>query len=127
MTSFQTFVPIVSGIMLLAACDGASQCVKLSAYAADEARTCLEVPETVTELRACSPDPQTRGVRIVCLVDDVGKLYVTVTSDSARVSGAGWRYSGGVGAQQLSAAEEMRCSDFSSHVGYPEPAKQCPP
>jgi hypothetical protein len=127
MKSSPTFLSIASGIMLLAACDGTSQCVKLSAYAADEARACLESPETATELRACSPDPQTRGVRIVCLVDDAGKLYVTVTSDSARVSGTGWRYTGGVGDQQLSVAEEMRCSDFSSSVGYPEPAKQCPP
>ena len=108
-----------------AACDDDLRCVELSAYAVDEARVCLQSPRAVPELQACAPYPPTRGVRIVCLVDGSGQLYVATINDSARVSGTGWRYSGGVGEQQLSALEMQRCTRISSEVGFPEPAKQC--
>jgi len=117
---------IAAGVLLLAACDGASQCTLVTVYAADEARACLGPPKTITELRACSGQP-TRGVRIICLVDSGGQLYVATVGDSAQVSGTGWRSSDGFGDAQLSATEELRCSDFSSRVGFPEPAKQCSP
>lgn len=119
------FWSIALGVVLLAACDGASQCVQLTAYAADEARACLGPPKAIPELHVCSG--QTRGVRTICLVDSGGQLYVAPVSDSASVWGTGWRYSDGEGDLQLSAAEEMRCSDFSSRVGFPEPAKRCSP
>src|SRR5262245_29821118 len=104
-----TFLSIGAGLMLLAGCDGADQCVHPSIYAADEARACLASPKTVPEVSACSGQP-TRGVRIICLVDSGGQLYVATVRDSATVRGPmGWRYSGGGGADvQLSAAEEMR-------------------
>jgi hypothetical protein len=122
------FLSIAVGLMLIAGCDGASQCVHPSIYAADEARACLGAPKKVPEVQACTGQPM-RGVRVICLVDSGGQLYVTIVSDSATVWGPmGWRYAGGAGTDtQLSAAEEMRCSDFTSRVGVPEPAKQCSP
>jgi len=122
------FLPIAVGVMLIAGCDGASQCVHPSIYAADEARACLGAPKTVPEVEACSGQP-TRGVRVICLVDSGGQLYVATVSDSATVWGPiGWRNSAAAGTDfQLSAAEEMRCSDFTSRVDFPEPAKQCTP
>jgi hypothetical protein len=106
---------------------GSQQCAEVSAYPADEARACVGAAQTIPELQACSSVPATRGVRIVCLVDSSGQLFVATTGDSATLSGTGWRYSGGAGEQQLSTSEQQRCTDFVSEVGFPEPSKQCSP
>ena len=124
----RTFRAIALAVVLLAGCDGASQCVHPSVYAADEARTCLGPAMVVIEVEACGGQ-QTRGLRTICLVDSGGQLYVATVSDSATVwVRMGWRYSDAPGTDvQLSAEEEMRCSDFTSRLGFPEPAKQCSP
>jgi len=124
--TLRTLLVVVS-LLAFTACDSAQQCQKLFAYRADETRSCLQPPQPVPELLACTTEPLTRGVRIVCLVDRANQLYVATTSDSAQLSGTGWRYTGGAGDQQLSALESQRCADFLSRVGFPEPAKQCGP
>jgi hypothetical protein len=125
-----TFWSIAAGIVLLAGCDGASQFVHPSAYPADEARGCLGAPKGVADVFACTGQP-VRAVRIICLVDSGGQLYLATVNEAASVwgkEGTSWRFSDAEGTDlDLTAAEEMRCSDFTSRVGVPEPAKQCSP
>ena len=60
-------------------------------------------------------------------LNGAGQLYVATTGDSAHITGTGWRYTRGVGEQQLSTSEAQQCADFSARVGLPEPHKECVP
>ena len=104
-----------------------TRCREMSANAVDETRYCLHASVTIPQLQACTPYPPTRGVRIVCLVNDGGQLHLASAGDSERIAGSGWRYSDGTGASALSAAEVQRCSEAIAKVGVPEPAKLCEP
>jgi len=54
------FLPIAVGVMVIAGCDGASQCVHPSIYAADEARGCLQSDGRVGR---CAPSPASAAER----------------------------------------------------------------
>lgn len=117
--------------LLLVALGAASACEEtrcrgdLSAYRVDETRYCLQTSMSIPELQACGPYPPTRGVRIVCLVDTLGQLYIGTAGDSERLSGSGWRYSDGTGQRALWAADTQRCSAAVESIGYPDSAKLC--
>jgi hypothetical protein len=83
----------------------------------------MEIPE----LRACSPYPPTRGIRVFCLFDGDGHLHLAGGGDSETLSGDGWRYSGGTGTSELSATESERCNEAIAAVGGLEPSKVCAP
>jgi hypothetical protein len=102
-----------------------TRCRELSAYPLDEAGNCLRPSRSIPELQACTAHPPTRGVRTICLVDASGQLFLATTGDSERVSGSGWRYSGGAGAQALTEPETQRCAAAMSQIGFPEPRKEC--
>jgi hypothetical protein len=104
-----------------------TQCRTPQAHAVDEGRSCVKPAVEIPELRACSPSPPTRGIRVFCLVDGNGLLYLAGGGDSETLSGDGWRYSGGTGANALSATEDGRCTDAIAAVGSPEPSKLCAP
>ena len=104
-----------------------TQCRTPLAQAVDEGRSCLEPAVEIPELRGCSPSPPTRGVRVFCLVDGNGRLYLVGGGDSETLSGDGWRYSGGTGTNALSATESGRCTDAIAAVGSLEPSKLCAP
>ncbi|MES1166051.1 MAG: hypothetical protein ABUR63_09850 [Verrucomicrobiota bacterium] len=109
-----------------AACDDI-RCAEVAAHPVDEARGCLLPARPIPELQACTPYPPTRGIRIACFVDRQGTLHLASIGDSSRLAGAGWRYSGGTGAQSLSQEETQRCADAMSSIGFPEPAAACAP
>src|SRR5688500_12720234 len=80
-----------------------TRCVAALVYPVDEDLYCLRPPRLIPELQACAASPPPRRPRLVCLVDSLGELHLASTSDSVSVSGTGWRYSGGMEAQALSA------------------------
>jgi hypothetical protein len=102
-----------------------TRCRGLSAYPLDEARACLRPSQSIPELQACTPYPPTRGIQFICLVDGSGQFFIASGGDSERVSGSGWRYSGGLGAQALTEQELQRCAEAMSKIGFPEPRKEC--
>jgi hypothetical protein len=104
-----------------------SRCRTPQAQAVDEGRSCVKPAMEIPELRACSPYPPTRGIRVFCLVDRNGLLYLAGGGDSETLSGDGWRYSGGTGTNALSATENARCTDAIAAVGSLEPSKLCAP
>lgn len=108
------------------ACEEA-RCRALSARVVDEGRYCVGPEIAIPELEGCTPYPPTRGIRVLCLVDSDGQLYLASAGDSERLSGSGWRYSGGAGAQGLSAEDMQRCAEAIAQVGFPEPNKTCTP
>jgi hypothetical protein len=120
-------------VLLVVALAGASvaceetQCRTPQAHAVDEGRSCLKPAMEIPELRACSPSPPTRGIRVFCLLDGNGHLYLAGGGDSETLSGNGWRYSDGTGTSALSATESKRCTDAIAAVGSLEPSKICAP
>jgi hypothetical protein len=104
-----------------------TRCRELSAHPLDEAGACLRPARSIPELQACTLYPPTRGIQIICLVDGSGQLFIASGGDSERVSGSGWRYSGGAGAQALTEQEQQRCAEATSKIGFPEPRKECAP
>ena len=104
-----------------------TRCRTPEAHAVDEGRSCLKPAMEIPELRACSPYPPTRGIRVFCLLDGDGHLYLAGGGDSETLSGGGWRYSDGTGTSALSATESQRCADAIASVGSLEPSKLCAP
>lgn len=108
------------------ACEEA-RCRTPGAYGVDEGRSCLKPAMEISELRACSPYPPTRGIRVFCLLNGNGHLYLAGGGDSETLSGDGWRYSDGTGTSALSATESERCTAAIAAVGSLEPSKFCAP
>jgi hypothetical protein len=87
------------------------RCRELTVSPLDESRHCLRPEKPTTGLTACTPWPPTRGILWMCLADDSGNLYLTSLGDSERVTGPGWRYTGGLGTQALTPQEQERCTE----------------
>ena len=102
-----------------------TRCRTPQAHPVDEGRGCLGPAIEVAELRACGPSLPGRGIRVFCLVDDRGDLYIVGGGDSESLSGQGWRYTGGTGQNGLSEAELKRCEDTIERSGKLEPADVC--
>lgn len=118
-------------LIVLAALVGSSvaceetRCRIPQAQAVDEERGCVQPAFAVPELRACTPYPPARGIRVFCLVDDGGQLYLVGGGDSERLSGDGWRYTGGTGPHALSPQEIERCDGAIEKAGNLDPADLC--
>jgi hypothetical protein len=105
---------------------GDSPCAGVLAYEVDEAVYCLRPPVPITELQVCGPLSDGRP-RVVCLVDGMGRLYISAAGRAARLSGAGWRHTDAVGDQGLTEQELQRYENARSYIGAPAPGSECPP
>jgi hypothetical protein len=104
-----------------------NRCRTPEAQLVDESAGCVRPAMAIPELKACTPYPPTRGIRVFCLLAANGDLYLASGGDSENLSGTGWRFTGGEGARALSTTENERCAAAMAAVGDVGSWKMCSP